>query len=272
MSWSSRRVFGLLVGAMVATSALVGCAGDATVGPDPGTPFVPANGGVTQNGGTSNETRAASENPQQVQVTVNGNPQTGSLPGGISLTAGEPVAVIEGGTLILQGMTVVGGRTHQPGDIMVRRAGSQDYAHSGVFVRADGSLSGDLVLPDGDYDVFLKGPFAVVNGNGRLDIQSIVLHGQVRNGVASVPTTIDGQLPVNGGTSYPLRLNIQMPAQFAAGFVELKVIHGNGILRQVKTLNNGFAQFHDLEPGTNSNIPTTGVQTVEFRYSSSPID
>jgi hypothetical protein len=272
------------VGALVVSSAIVGCAGDATVGPDPGTPVVEANGGVPQGAGTSNETRAAGPEPQQVQVTVGGNPQTGFLPGGLSLTAGEMVGTIDPGVIILQGLSTIGGnngaaggvnvqsRTHQAGDIMVRRQGSSQQHHSGVRLLNNGTLSGRLVLPDGDYEIFIKGPLVVARGGQRLDVQTLIFHGEVRDGFASVPQTIQGELPINGGSSHPLRLDIQMPNRFNNGFVELKVIHGNGILHQDKTLSNGFAQFHDLVFSGNSVIPQVGVQTVEFRYSSSPID
>jgi hypothetical protein len=256
---------------MVASSALVGCAGDATVGPDPGTPVVPANGGLVQNVGTSNETRGATENPQQVQVTVGGGSTTAWLPGGLNVAMGQQVAVFDPSVFILEGLTTTGGRADEPGTITVRRNGGAFY-NAGVRVLSDGRFSSAWFLPDGFYEIFMKGPFAIRRGQSSLDIQSIVIRGEVRNGVASFPQTISGDLPVNGGSSYPLRLNVQMPATFANGFLELKVIHGNGILHQDRELNNGFAQFHDLTLSGNSIIPGTGVQTVEFTYNTTLVD
>lgn len=272
MSWSSRKVFGFIVGAMVASSALVGCSGDGAVGPDPGTPVVQANGGLTQDNGVSNETRGATDSPQQIQVTSDGGVVTGMLPGGLNVTTGEQVASFEPGQIILEGLTVIGGRQSEPGEITVRNLPGGQFRSAGVRVQNDGRFSGRWFLPDGFYEVFVQGPFQIRRGQNALDVQSIVLRGEVRNGVASFPQTIDGQLPVNGGSSYPLRLNIQMPATFATGWVELKVIHQNGILHQDKQLNNGFAQFHDLTLAGNSIIPTTGVQSVEFSYSTTQID
>ncbi|MEZ0325408.1 MAG: hypothetical protein ACAH95_05845 [Fimbriimonas sp.] len=260
------------------SSALVGCSGDATVGPDPGTPVIPASGGVPQNTGTSNETRGATEQPQQVQVTVGGGPQSASLPGGISLTTGEQVALFPAGQVILQGLSTIGGgnvahQTRQEaGEIWVRDHNSNVSYYSGVKVTTSGTLSGPFVLPNGDYEIFMHGPFTISNGGQILNVQTIILDGQVRNGVASVPMTISGQLPVNGGSSYPLRLDIQLPSQFAVGFVDLRVVHANGILHQDKTLNNGHAQFHDLTFSGNSVIPAVGLQTVEFRYSDTPFN
>ncbi|HSI72071.1 MAG TPA: hypothetical protein VK934_02750 [Fimbriimonas sp.] len=266
MSWSSKRVFGFLVGALVATSALVGCSGDATIGPDPSTPFIPVSGGASQASGTSNETRAASGAPQQVQVTVGGNVTTGMLPAGVSVTTGEQVGTLDPNTTIIAGLHPTGGRA--PGDIYLIFNGQQ--FPTGVHLNSDGSLSGLLVLPNGFYTVFIQGPLVIEQNGQRLDIQSYVINGEVRNGVYSLPSSVNGQLPVDGGSSFPLRLDVQMPATFANGFVELRVIHANGILHQDRTLVNGFTQFHDLVFGDNSIIPATGVQTVEFSYSPNP--
>jgi hypothetical protein len=254
---------------MVATSALVGCSGDATVGPDPGTPFIPVTGGATQASGTSNETRTASSSPQQVQVTVGGNSVTGTLPAGIGVTTGQQVGTLDPNTQLLQGMHPTSG-TRAPGDIYLVQGGTQ-YP-TGVHLNSDGTLSGRLILPDGFYTVFIQGPLVVERNGARLDIQSFIINGEVRGGAFSIPQTMSGQLPVDGGSSFPLRLDVQMPATFANGYVELRVVHANGILHQDRTLVNGFAQFHDLVFGDNSIIPSTGVQTVEFSYSTTPFD
>jgi len=77
---------------------------------------------------------------------------------------------------------------------------------------------------------------------------------------------MDGDFPVNGGTTFTLNLDVQLPVQFANGYVQLEVVHQNGILSQWKTLNNGFARFQDMVQGNNSRIPPTGVNTVKFTY------
>ncbi len=255
---------------------IVGCSGDGSVGPNPGTPFIEANGGVPQEEGAATQTRGASEQPQQVQVTVGGGPVDAMLPGGLSVTAGETLAVFDTSEVLIEGLSVAGGGNTAPsrqsaGEIFVRRNGVGQQFSTGVFVLSSGRLSRRFVLPDGMYEVFISGPFLIARGGNRLDIQSFIFHGEVRNGQASIPRTISGQLPINGGSSFPLRLNIQMKNRFSAGYVELKVVHANGILHQDKTLANGSAQFHDLVFSGNSVIPQTGLQTVEFRYSANPI-
>ncbi len=279
MSWSSKKIFSFLVGASVLSSAIVGCAGsDASTGPNPGTPVVPASGGVTQFSGTSNETRASQESPQQVQVTVNGEPTTGFLPGGDNLATGEQVAFFPKGQLILQGLTISGGGNSanqsrgEAGAITIRNRNSNIPYDTGVRLLSNGTLSDNLILSNGDYEVKVQGTLAVARDGKRLDFQTLILDGQVRNGVGSVPQVINGQLPVNGGSSFPLRLDIQMPPQFNAGFVKLRVIHDNGILQQQHALASGYAQFHDLQFAGNSVIPPTGLNTVEFRYSDTPFN
>jgi hypothetical protein len=276
MSWSSKRFFGLVFGAALTGSAMVGCSGnDSTVPLNSGVPSIPATGGVAQSTGTSTNNVAAAPSPQQVQVTQGGSTVTANLPANVSLTAGETVCVF-GTTGPIQGLVPVGGSNSPstrlqngdpPGEIFERRNGTGDFWDTGVRILPSGQLSGLIVMPDGVWEEFIHGPLALVNGNGRLDIQTISEFGTIENGVASLPVQMDGDFPVDGGSTFTLHLDVQMPPTFANGWVQLRVTHQNGILSQWKQLNSGFAQFHDFVQGNNSAIPTTGVNTVEFDYS-----
>jgi len=267
MSWSSKKIFGLVAGATIAT-VVAGCAGsDSSIGPNPGTPSIPVTGGVPQDRGTSDNAYGATSSPQQVQVTTSTGPTSGLLPAGLSLNAGEQVGTISPNQAIISGLTVnQGGRQAPPGEIYVTRLPNTTQNDTGIHINNDGSLSGRLVLPNGHYRVFIAGPLAIVRGGGRLDMQSMTIDGWVQNGWVSIPATIDGDIPVNGGSSYPLAVDITMPGEFATGQVELMITHANGVLDQKRTLNAGAAQFHDFVVGSNSAIPTVGVQNVEFDW------
>jgi hypothetical protein len=275
MSWSTKRIFGILTGAALASAVLVGCAGDATLPIDTGTPVIPATGGVTQNRGTSNNTVAAQPTPQQVQVTrEDGTTVTGTLPSNTSLTAGDPVAVFEADAPLVDGLTVSGVSAapnqdgSQPGTITIYMVGSSIRHETGLRITRDGRLGGRIICPDGHFQLFLDGPFAIVRGGNRLDIRNFVFDMWVRNGRASLPTRLQGELPVDGGSSFPLRLNFDLPSTFGNGYATLQVIHENGLLRQTRQVDaSGFGQFHDIVLGENSMIPRVGVDSVEFDYS-----
>lgn len=284
MSWSSKNLCSFIAFTAVGGAVLAGCAGDATVGPNPGVPVIPASGGLVQARGTSNDTVAPQVNPQQVQVTANGGTTTAWIPGGVGLTAGEEVAVFFDTFPIIEGLSAVGGRSHQPGDILVKRLPDGEQYHSGVQVRSDGRLTDRLALPNGRWLVELNGPFTITRGGNRLDVQKLILEGVVRNGSASVPTTrfnedgsvnrmgLEGELPVNGGTTHTLRIFAWLPQMFGGGHARLRVTHANGTLDHISRVReDGRVLFGDSNLNDNSLIPRTGVLTVEFRYSDEPI-
>jgi len=271
MSWSSKKFFGFLTGAAVAGSVLVGCAGDVTIPIDSGTPVIPASGGVLQDRATANESRAAQPNPQQVQVTreSDGAVVSAVLPSETPLTAGEQVALFGTGQPVLDGMRPTGGSGGEfgSGEIVIYMLSNSQPHRTGVFLNENGALSDRLICPNGDFRVSVNGPLAIVRGGNRLDIRSFIMQIAVRNGRASVPTSINGELPVNGGSSFPLHLNATFPTQFANGFATLQVTHDNGLLRQTRRIAaDGTVQFRDIVFGENSVIPATGVNTVEFIY------
>lgn len=268
MSWSSRRIFSIAAGALLVSSALVGCAGDATVSPNPGTPFVPAAGGVQQNQFTVTESRSAGAVPQPVSINIGGSTVQAFIPAGVAITAGQQVAVIRENNPVIQGLTV-SDTSRAPGDIFIRRRPGTEEVPTGVHLRDDGSLSSAIIIPPGLWDVFVAGPLQISNGGNTLNINTgLVLSGEVTTtGIASIPSSISGAFPVNGGSTHPLRLNVTMPTAFAGGNATLRITHGNGVLEQVRQVPaNGTFQFHDLVVGGNSSIPVQGVGEVRFSY------
>jgi hypothetical protein len=239
MSWNKLRVFGIFAGAALATSALVGCAGSGTLGPDPGSPFIPATGGVNQ------------------QTGVDGS--------------GDQVAVIKADSPLIDGLrasgffTSDGRQDDRAGVIQVRRRGAQGFEDTGVRVTRNGTLTGDVLLQNGWWEINVIGPLSIVKGGDTLTMAGLRLDGVVRNGVASVPGTISGQLPVDGGTTFGLQLNGQLPAQFN-GRTELEVLHNNGGLFQSRNVVNGAFDFRGMAQTGNATIPRTGLNLVHWRY------
>jgi hypothetical protein len=273
MSWSTKRFFGFLAGAAIAGSVLVGCAGTSTLPIDNGTPVIPGDGELVQVRGTSNSDVTPQAAPQQVQVTLDdGRVVSASLPSNTSLAAGQPVAVFEdSGNPIIDGLTVESGSaapgSRSPGDITVYMFGVSDPHDTGVVVTRLGRLSGRICCPDGHFTIFFEGPFAIVRGGNRLDVRNMVFNTWVRNGRAALPTHLHGDLPVNGGSSFPLQLGVDIPNVFSNGFNTLKVTHENGILQQTQRVDaSGHVLFHDFVFSDNSRIPAVGLNTVEFSY------
>jgi len=270
MDWSNKRFFGFLAAAAVASSVLVGCAGDATIA-NAGTPIVPGNGGITYQPGTSNETVAASASPQQVQVKLeDGRVVTGALPSGIPINTGDKIAVFEPDIPIFEGLTTPGSAPVKQGSdiggVKVYMVGDSTLHETGIKVK-QGGLSGRIICPDGHFRVVLQGPFAIVGGGNRLDIQEFAFEIWVRNGKASIPTRVRGELPVNGGSSFPLQLGVDIPTVYAGGKAALTIVHANGTLSKQLTLDsNAHVTFHDFTFQGNSQIPRTGVDLVEFKY------
>jgi hypothetical protein len=191
------------------------------------------------------------------------------LPSETPLTAGEQVALFGTGQPVLDGMRPTGGSGGEfgSGEIVIYMLTNSQPHRTGVFLNENGALSDRLICPNGDFRVSVNGPLAVVRGGNRLDIRSFIMQIAVRNGRASVPTSLSGELPVNGGSSFPLHLNATFHSQFANGFATLQVTHDNGLLRQTRRIPaDGTVQFRDIVFGENSVIPTTGVNTVEFIY------
>jgi hypothetical protein len=272
MSWSTKRFFGFLAGAAIAGSVLVGCAGESTLPIDNGTPVIPGDGELIQIRGTSDNDVAPSAVPQQVQVTLDdGRTVSAALPSQTSLVAGQPVAVFEDqGNPIIDGLTVSGAAapgSRAPGALTVYMFGTSQPHDTGVFVNRSGRLSGRVCCPDGHFTIFFEGPFAIVRGGNRLDVRNMVFNTWVRNGRAALPTHLHGDLPVNGGSSFPLALGCDIPPVFADGFDTLKVTHENGILQQTQRVDaSGHVLFHDFVFSDNSRIPVVGLNNVEFTY------
>jgi hypothetical protein len=273
MSWSTKKYFGFLAGAALAGSVLVGCAGNAELPINTGTPIIPAaGGGVEQAFGTANSDVASQPFPQQVQVTVGGTTQTASLPSNTPLTAGQSVTVFGSDTPIFVGLSnpasAAPGR-QGGGNILIYMYGHTDVVHdTGVHITRDGRLSGRVCCPDGHFTVFVPGPMFIARGGNRLDIQEgFDLNFWVRLGIASLPVAMDGELPANGGSTVPLRLFSDLPSVYGGGDARLQVFHANGSLQQTHAVaSDGTVEFHDFQMTGASSIPRVGIDSFTFTY------
>lgn len=263
MSWSNNRIFPLAAVAVMA-SVMAGCAGDGGGVPiDSGTASIPVSGGVLQSRAVTNEAVSPQAFPQTVSVTRESDGQTvqAVLPAGMGVAAGQQTVVFARGVPVLSGLKATG--PGDPGTVVVY-SGSTAMA-TGVDIDETGALTDEITVPNGDYSVSVSGPLSVSGAGQRLDFLTLILQARVVGGVASLPRSVSGELPVNGGSSFPLAINANFPNEFAGDRATLQVTHENGLLRQSKTLaGDGSVRFHDFVFGDNSMIPRSGVQTVEL--------
>ncbi len=239
--------------------------------------LVPTTGGIPTSPGTSNNTVAAGNAPQQVQVTVNGTSETATLPAGVSLTAGENVDVIPAGATPISGLTY-GPSFHKPASVTVKPAQGQgsitvNNVDTDQTLSSNGDLSGNLCFPPGEYTVTFIGPWTVTtsaNANVLTINNNIVLNFPVdSNGIAGLPTAMTLNLPGNGGalTNGPYA-TVQMPLpDFSTGSVSLRLSDLNTYpssisLTNTEALYNGAATIKGHR--TTDFVPLNGLGSVTF--------
>ncbi len=239
--------------------------------------LVPTTGGIPTSPGTSNNTVAAGNAPQQVQVTVNGTSQTATLPAGVSLTAGQTIDVVPAGTVPIAGLTY-GPSFHKPASVTVKPAQPQgeiiiDGYDTGVQITASGVTSASICLPQGQYSATFVGPWNITttaSANMLTVNQNIVLNFPIdANGIAGLPTAMTLNLPSNGGAlTYGPYATVQMPLpDFSTGSVSLRLSDLNTYpssisLTNTEALYNGAATIKGHR--TTDFVPLNGLGSVTF--------
>ncbi|AIE87420.1 hypothetical protein OP10G_4052 [Fimbriimonas ginsengisoli Gsoil 348] len=195
-----------------------------------------------------------------VELTPAGEtaPIQAAVPPGVSIAAGESVAIIPSDTTLLEGLE--GGADRNAGDITIN-----GHFWKGVRV-VKGRIRPAVVLPAGTYNVRLDGPFVVRQGANRLDVQAFVFHFRSDGHHISLPRKLKGQIPANGSNNWTNSITATFYPAFASGTANLHITHLNGTLNKTVALVGNTATFTDIQNDTQSHIPSQGVQVVEFTH------
>jgi len=271
----SKRIslIGILAGAAVVSGVLVGCGGSSS-SVQGINPFVPVTGGVTgSTTATATTSVTASTTPQQVQVTLpDGSSETGTVPAGQSVSAGSVVGVVPANQPVLGGITYAGPKKKAaPGDLFV------DGVDSGIQINPDTSFPVLVILPNGPHTLQENGPFNISSGSNTLTVQTFIFKLQVESilgaGLVSIPTSVSGRLPANGGsTANGNGVTVQLVGQFVGNSSTL-MLAWPGVTKTQTRVFTGFnilgvqfaqATFHDPLSDSSDTIPGTGVNTVEL--------
>jgi len=272
----SRRVgkFGLITAAALVSGALVGCGGSAS--PGGGSPSVTTTGGLSTASGSGTAGTSSGSTPQQVQVTINGQTVTGTLPANETIPASGTVATVAPGIPILNGLTLTTKARQEKGAPTVSNGGQGevdvDGCNTGLTVDSNGDLSGYLFLVPGNHTITAIGPFSIVGGSAfnptQLTITGSFNFGVVVNpdGVASIPSALSVNLPVNGGTLKNGHfVNVTYPTpDFAGGSGTLILAWPGVTIQKVEVFANGKATYKALT--NNTPVPSTGLTSVTFNY------
>ncbi len=269
---ASKKIYSLMAAALV--FGVVGCGGSGsnpTVDP---TEPVNVNGGVQQNQGGLENTLPASANEQLVTVLVDNQdveavvpPSTNSAP------AGTPLAVFRANVPIIEGLEVEGAAESltRSGTIIVNGQvlNGVRLTRLGRLSRALAFLPGAIGAQQGRYDVLFQGPMRIRRGNRFLTIQQIRLNFLVNaNGVASVPVSLTGKLPVNGGSTLASTgafVSFTVPQDYDGQEANLTITKSNGDLSKTVLIQGNGGTFNDLFPG-NHPIPANGVNEVRWTF------
>jgi hypothetical protein len=257
MSVWSKRIGGLMVASIV-IAAVAGCGGNGgSVPPNPTNNVVQVDGGVVTQEGSVLTGVAATDSPQTIEVDVNGTTTQATVPAGIAVTAGEPVAVIPANTLLLNGLQ--GGADRDPGAIII------NGKPSGARV-VNGRIRPALALPAGHYDLLAEGPFSVRQGANVLTIQQFLFHFDSNGHVLSLPIGLTGAIPANSSNNWTNSVTATFASAYASGNATLRITHLNGVLQRTVTIVGNTATFTDFANDQQSQIPAQGVETVEFTH------
>ncbi len=250
--------------AAVAALALVvtGCGGSGS-----GTPVTP--GTVNANGGIVTLERVAGTSATaagtDVVITDAGGTELGILPDGSSFVAGDSFAVVPSGTPFLTDLSLSG---RAPGDVFV----DGQLSRIKISNRTSGSLlqgaqfDRKLILTRGTHSVVCTGPFTMSNGGQVLTIGQFQFLVEVMpNGKSSIPTSILGTLPSNGGSTQGKSLTVLSNSAFGGRMFQLFIDHSNGVLdKTVKSSLGGASTYNDLQIGANAQIPNSGLNSIFF--------
>jgi len=266
-------VYGFLSAAALVSGALVGCGGSSSVGGGP--PSIVTTGGLTTTNGSGTAGTSSGSTPQQVQVQVNGQTVTGTLPANETIPNSGNVNVISPGVPILQGLQLGPKAKHEKGAPTVSN-GAQgevdvDGCDTGLTVDNQGDLSGYLILVPGTHNITAIGPFAIVGGSAfnptQLSVGQFVFNVTVApDGIGSIPSALSVNLPINGGSlknGHFVKVTYPTP-DFAAGSGTLVLAWPGTTITKNVVISNGVVTFKALT--NNTPVPSTGLSSVTYSY------
>lgn len=223
------------------------------------TTTVPVSGGVTPATGTVTTPVAASDTPQTITVNIGGTPTTAILPAGLTVAAGQSVAVITPASIFISNLTVGAAGSRAPGDVTLNNE------PTGLHI-VDGHLDQALALPAGTFTLSGEGPFSVQNGAAILTMQTVSFVFSSDGVQTSLPTALQGTVPANGSNNATNSVTTSFSSNYQSGTARLTITHTNGTLDQTVNLSSGSATFHDFNADQQSQIPVSGVNTVTFTH------
>jgi hypothetical protein len=252
----SKRLFEFFAVALVVGS-LIGCGGDGS-NPSGGNDGVPISGGLPQTQSTATATIPASATEQTITLT---NGQTAVVPATATpIPTTAPLAVFPRNVPIISNMTLGTALTRAPGDITVNGT-----VLSGVTVGTNGQLTANLALPPGIYFLEAEGPFTLNAAGSQLTVGRYRFKIEVdSDGFSSMPKSIAGTLPPNGGNTRNGYLDFFVQEAFSGRRFSLTLFKENGDLGKTTVLNNDLGIFQDLATNGNPIIPSRGIDIVQF--------
>lgn len=253
--WKKR--LSLFAAAALITGATVGCGGGLTSLPGTTPTPVSVDGGVATSEGVVSSAIVGGSAPQSALITVNGVQTQVSFAAGISVGAGESVAIIPDDTTFITGLQ---GGARSPGDILV------NGQPSGAKV-INGHIHPALGFPHGRYTLTAEGPFTIRQGSSVLTMQTVSFTFDSNGHVLSLPTSIHGTIPANGSDNWKNSVTAGFNATYGAGSASLTITHSNGTLSRTVALDQSrTATFTDFRNDPQSQIPQQGVDVVSFTH------
>lgn len=213
---------------------LAGCGGKNTAKALPNA-SIPVAGDTQQQIGNPTATTTG---PAVVDVNVGGTNETATVPNGVTVTAGEPVAFFPAGSILV--------RARFPADAALFLNG----VDTGVRLsKDDGRLLQNLVIPIGPAVVSVRQ--AVLQGGPRNaslgPIGQVVFRGVVfPDGTSSVPRTVVGIVPGDGETTNGASLNLTFYPLANGKVVTLRVEHANGSVLKTATIASEAANLTEI--------------------------
>lgn len=222
------------VAALTLAQALAGCGGKNTADSVPNA-SIPVTGDTQQVAGNPTATTTG---PATVDVNVGGTNQTATVPNGVTVTAGTPVAFFPAGSNLVHARFAADAPLFLNG------------ADAGVFLsKDDGHLLQNLVIPIGPAVVSVRN--AILHGGPRNaslgPIAQVVFRGVVfADGTSSVPRTVAGIVPGDGETTNGASLNLTFHPLADGKVVTLRVEHANGSVLKTATIAGGAANLTEI--------------------------
>lgn len=251
-----RKGFSGFAIAALASASLVGCGGSSGSLPAPSPVPVEVEGGLVTKEGVTDAEIPASDSARTALVTVDGVSVVVSLPAGVAIPAGTPLAIIPADTEFITGLS---GGARNPGDIKV----NGKIMGSKVV---NGRIRPAIGVPSGRWTLEAEGPFTIRQGSSTLTMQKVAFTFDSNGRVTSLPTSISGAIPANGSNNWKNQLASTYVAPYNTGTARLTITHSNGTLDQVRDLISGVATFKDFADDQQSKIPAQGVNLVTFSH------